>query len=188
MWSHLSKRNSLRLRHPWLKVLVLTGFVILAAAAFGFRGLDWFVLKKSLRTRFSQISWITTQELADWLADRHRPHPVLLDVRTSEEWQVSHLPGARRVEPNAEPAVAAAGLAKDTPIVTYCSVGYRSGEVATRLRQAGFTRVENLEGSIFAWANENRPLVSEGGPVKTVHPYSSFWGSLLRDDVRAPMK
>ena len=46
------------------------------------RSIDWFLVKRSLRNRFSDIQWITTAELADWLAARDRPQPVLLDVRT----------------------------------------------------------------------------------------------------------
>jgi hypothetical protein len=59
--------------------------------------------------------------------------------------------------------------------------------MAERLQKAGFTRVRNLEGSIFEWANEGRPLVREGKKVTTVHPYDTTWGRLLRDDVRAPL-
>jgi hypothetical protein len=78
-------------------------------------------------------------------------------------------------------------LKKETPIVTYCAVGYRSGEMAERLRAAGFTNVRNLEGSIFAWANEHRPLVQENERATRVHPYNGFWGRLLNDDARAPV-
>jgi Rhodanese-related sulfurtransferase len=93
------------------------------------------------------------------------------------------LPGARRVEPTADAESAAACLAKETPIVTYCAVGYRSGEIADRLRAAGFKNVRNLEGSIFQWANEHRPLVRDKEHVTQVHPYNSFWGRLLSDEV-----
>jgi rhodanese-related sulfurtransferase len=168
--------------------LFITGLIILAFALLGLRSVDWFLLKKSLRHRFAKIEWISTSELADWLADKQRPAPVLLDVRTPEEWNVSHLHGARRVEPNAPAESVAADLPKQTPIVTYCAVGYRSGEIADRLRAAGFSNVRNLEGSIFQWANEHRPLVRGDERVSTVHPYSTFWGRLLNNDVRAPIK
>jgi hypothetical protein len=59
--------------------------------------------------------------------------------------------------------------------------------MATRLRAAGFNHVQNLEGSIFQWANERRPLVRDGTRVTRVHPYSKFWGRLLADGVRAPL-
>jgi rhodanese-related sulfurtransferase len=168
--------------------LLITGLIFLAFALLGMRSVDWFLLKKSLRHKFTKIEWISTSELADWLANKSRPAPALLDVRTPEEWNVSHLPGARRVDPNAAAESVAAGLSKEMPIVTYCAVGYRSGEMADRLRAAGFSNVRNLEGSIFQWANEHRPLVREDERVGTVHPYNTFWGRLLNDDVRAPVK
>jgi rhodanese-related sulfurtransferase len=168
--------------------LLMTGVIIAVVAFLGIRSIDWFLLKKSLKHRFPKVEWISTQELADWLGSKDRPAPLLLDVRTPEEWNVSHLPGARRVDPSASVEAAAAEIAKETPIVTYCAVGYRSGDLATRLRAAGFTNVRNLEGSIFEWANEHRPLVHDDQPVKTVHPYNALWGRLLADDVRAPLK
>ena len=168
--------------------LLMTGLIVVAAIALlGARSIEWFILKQSLRHRFPKVQWITTAELADWLANKQRQPPVLLDVRTEEEWNVSHLPGARRVDPNAPVEEAISGMPKETPIVTYCAVGYRSGALATKLREAGFTNVRNLEGSIFQWANERRPLVREDQPVTTVHPYSSLWGRLLIDEVRAPL-
>jgi rhodanese-related sulfurtransferase len=168
--------------------LFIISLIVAALALLGMRSVDWFLLKKSLRHKFPKIEWISTSELADWLANKHRPAPVLVDVRTPEEWNVSHLPGARRVDPSASTENVSAGLSKDTPIVTYCAVGYRSGEMAERLRAAGYNNVHNLEGSIFEWANEHRPLVHEEQRVSTVHPYNSFWGRLLNDDVRAPVK
>jgi len=168
--------------------LLMTGLIVAALALLGMRSIDWFLLKQSLRHRFPKVEWITTAQLADWLADKQRPPPVLLDVRTEEEWSVSHLPWARRVEPNSSIEKATAGLSKGTPIVTYCAVGYRSGALATKLRAAGFASVRNLEGSIFQWANEHRPLEREDKPVTTVHPYSRLWGRLLTDDARAPLK
>jgi rhodanese-related sulfurtransferase len=166
------------------------GVVVLLVVSVGLlscRGVDWFFLKRSMHSKFSDIDWITTQQLADWLGDKDRPKPVLLDVRTPAEWNVSHLAGAKRVDPKADAKTAADGVAKDAPIVTYCSVGYRSGEMAERLRTAGYRHVQNLEGSIFEWANEHRPLVHNGERVARVHPYNSVRGQLLQPDVRAPL-
>ena len=163
----------------------LAGLLLLSLGLLFVRELEWFLLKRSLRSRFRDERWITTRQLADWLADRQRSAPMLLDVRTPAEWKVSHLPGARRVNPQANAKTAASGLAKDALIVTYCAVGYRSGAMAHRLRAAGYTQVQNLEGSIFQWANEHRPLVHGDERVSRVHPYDSFWGRLLESEVRA---
>jgi rhodanese-related sulfurtransferase len=170
------------------RLLPIAGLLMAVSALLGLRSVDWFLLKKSLRHKFSKIEWISTSELADWLSSKRQPAPVLLDVRTVEEWNVSHLPGARRIEPNATAENAAKGLTKERSIVTYCAVGYRSGEVAERLRAAGFSKVRNLDGSIFQWANEHRPLVHDNEGVSRVHPYNGFWGRLLNDEVRARLQ
>lgn len=168
--------------------LLLTGLIVVGVALLSMRDIEWFLLKRALRQQFRHINWITTQQLADWRTDNRRPPPVLLDVRTQEEWDVSHLPGARRVDPQSTAETAAAGIPKETPVVTYCAVGFRSGELTKRLQAAGFTNVQNLEGSIFQWANEHRPLARDGERVTVVHPYDGLWGRLLTDDVRAPLK
>ena len=67
----------------------------------------------------------------------------------------------------------------------YCAVGYRSSAVAERLQKAGVRTVFNLEGSIFQWANEGRPLEADGHPADKVHPYNVRYGKWLAPDRRA---
>lgn len=136
----------------------------------------WQVLKQKIRRRFPSVRRISTAELADWLS--RSPRPLLLDTRTAAEYAVSHLPQAQWFDPETEAAHFDLG-AKDAPIVTYCSVGYRSARVADRLQAAGFTHVANLEGSIFQWANEGKRVYRGGQPVRQVHPYNAAWGRLL---------
>src|SRR2546423_5035558 len=106
--------------------LVITALIIFAFGLLGMRSVDWFLLKKSLRHKFTKVEWISTSELADWLANKRPPAPVLLDVRTPEEWSGSHLPGARRGEPNAPAQGAPRALPKDTPILTHFAGGFTS--------------------------------------------------------------
>jgi rhodanese-related sulfurtransferase len=167
--------------------LLMTGLIVAAVALLFTRSINWFFLKKTLEYRFPEVTWISTQELATLLSNKDQPPPLLFDVRTAEEWNVSHLPGARHVEPKAPIESVTMGISRATPIVTYCAVGYRSAEMAKRLKAAGFTNVRNLEGSIFQWANERRPLVQGEQPATRVHPYNGLWGRLLEDEVRAPL-
>jgi rhodanese-related sulfurtransferase len=131
------------------------------------------------------VPMITTDSLAERLRDSTAVRPLLLDARSPEEYAVSHLPGARRVNPDAQAYPALDSLDRDTPVVVYCSVGVRSGTVAKRLRRQGFTDVANLRGSIFRWANEGRPVVRNGTRVRAVHPYDATWGRLLDDSLHA---
>ncbi|RMH19408.1 MAG: rhodanese-like domain-containing protein [Acidobacteria bacterium] len=142
-------------------------------------------VEREVRETFPGVPQITTRELADWLADRRRKPPLLLDVRQPEEYRVSHLRSAMWVDPEGGIPPQIAHLDRATPIVAYCSVGFRSSFLVSQLQAAGFTNVYNLEGSIFAWANEGRPVFRDGREVSEVHPYSLSWGRLLRKDRRA---
>ena len=143
--------------------------------------LTWRAVDRMIAANFPDVPVITTDSLAQRLADTTAARPVLLDARSPEEYAVSHLPGAQRVAPNADTVAGLDTLSRDAPIVVYCSVGYRSARITSRLRAQGFTNVSNLQGSIFRWANEGRTVVHDGTPVRAVHPYDSTWGRLLND-------
>ena len=154
--------------------LAVVGTALLAAL-FVWPGLTWPAIKARIAKEFPNVKSISTADLAKRLAVKDTT--ILLDVRTAAEFDVSRIAGARRVDPDA----GAIALPKNTPIVTYCSVGYRSAKFAQRLQEGGFTDVRNLEGSIFQWANEGRAI----GPGTKVHPYDKKWGVLLEAARRA---
>jgi len=147
--------------------------------------LQWSAVHKMARAAGPGVSVITTDSLAQRLRDTTSAAPILLDARTPEEYAVSHLPGARRVDPDADAYPALDTLSADAHVVVYCSVGVRSAKVAARLREQGFTNVSNLQGSIFQWANEGHPVVRNGQMVQAVHPYDATWGRLLDDSLHA---
>jgi len=133
-----------------------------------------------VRLRFAGVPSITTAELAAWMGDLSRARPVLLDARQVEEFAVSHLPGAVRVDPRGRGLEGVEGAGPGDPVVVYCSAGYRSAAVARRLIKSGAQPVWNLEGSIFAWANEGRPLEAGGMPAGVVHSFNRAGELLLR--------
>ena len=138
---------------------------------------------------YPQVQQVTTKQVNQWMADPSEP--LLLDVREPKEFAVSHLHGAVNVSPSASASMLEQSILsrvdKGHRIVTYCSVGVRSAILAERLQEAGFTRVYNLNGSIFLWANEGRPVYRGDSVVSRVHPYDTHWGQLLRPRLRAPM-
>lgn len=144
--------------------------------------------KGVVRSKFPLVRQLQTAELASWMDAEPRHKPILLDVRTQAEFDVSRLPGARRVEPDAKPATVKVTLDPgnpNRPVVLYCSVGFRSSALAEKLMKDGMTNVFNLEGSIFAWANEGRPLERDGQPTSKVHPYNKTFGKMLLPNYRA---
>lgn len=143
-------------------------------------------MKKLVRSRFPSVRQLSTASLASWLSETNRPKPILIDVRTDAEYQVSHLPGAVRLDPGADTLPKAWAASKTAPAVLYCSVGYRSSQMADRLANAGWTNVFNLEGSIFDWANEGRAIEAGGKPARAVHPYNTTFGKLLKPELMPP--
>lgn len=144
--------------------------------------LRWESLLQEIRSRFPLTKQLSTADLADWMGDPTRKPPLLIDVRPEEEFAVSHLHGAKRAETVAAVREWVGENWRIRPLVLYCSVGWRSSALAEQLQQAGFQQVWNLEGSIFRWANEDHPLFQEGRPVREVHPFDFYWGTLLRRD------
>lgn len=171
---------SRRFAAPLVLALVGLGAALPGVQA---QGLAWSVIEGRIERTHPGLPTTTTARLAERLA--RGEGVVLIDARSEAEYAVSHLPDAQRLDPDA-PASALADVPRQTPVVVYCSVGWRSAAVVARLRAAGHTRAENLRGSIFRWAIEGRPLVDGADrPVHVVHPYDAVWGRLLPAALRA---
>ena len=140
--------------------------------------LSWPRIERAVHEAYPLVEEISAAELRQLLTAGESLY--LVDVRESEEYGVSHLPGGELVDrfspDRADP---------EKLIVCYCSVGLRSAEYAERLRKKGRGRVVNLRGGIFAWANQGYPLEAEDPDNPKVHPYSARWGSLLRPELRS---
>lgn len=174
------KRETSILTGSALFLLLGTGIVLLTGRSLALR-----IIKRLITRKFPTVQWLTTEEFARWLKDPVKQQPILLDARSEAEYTVSHLKQSQRIDPNQPDLAAFTGVSNDTPIVVYCSVGYRSARIAEQLGQAGFSRVYNLEGSIFQWANEGRPVCKNDRPTMLVHPYDTLWGRLLKSEYRA---
>ncbi len=85
--------------------------------------------------------------------------PLLLDVRTPEEFAQGHVPGATLVPvQELEARLGELGAYKARGVVTYCEVGGRAGKAAELLRANGFSSVRQLDGSMQRWRAEQREV------------------------------
>ncbi len=82
--------------------------------------------------------------------------PLLIDVRSPEEFALAHLPGARNIPLERLEAYLEA-LPKGEEIVTVCLRGRRSAHAAAQLLKAGFQRVKRLHGGLEAWQQRVDP-------------------------------
>lgn len=142
---------------------------------------DLAAVERAIDAEYPDVRQISPAELATMMEQQR---VILLDVRDEQEFAVSHLPSARRVDENGPIDLR---QPKDAQIVVYCSVGLRSSRFARRLAAEGFTHVASLRGSIFRWAIEGRPLSACPPDKPVVHPYNSSWGRLLPGELRAAL-
>ena len=112
---------------------------------------------------------------------------IFLDAREKPEYEVSHIKNAKYVGYDNFDLKTIKNLDKNSTIIVYCSVGYRSGKVGKKLREAGFTSVFNLYGGLFDWANNGNPVYADSGKVTTVHPYNGTWGKWLKPELRSKL-
>ena len=120
----------------------------------------WDAVFVSIQRDWPEVPQMSTGELAERIAAKNGARPLLIDVRTRQEYEVSHLPGAVWAETPQQIASALREASDGQTVVLYCSVGVRSSKAAATLVRSGRANVFNLQGSIFQWANEGRTLVA----------------------------
>lgn len=83
---------------------------------------------------------------------------VILDVRTSEEYERGHVPNAVHIPyDQLADRMDELGDAMETPIVVYCESGKRASMAGDTLLAAGWTNVLHLDGDMREWREKNRP-------------------------------
>lgn len=105
---------------------------------------------------------------------------VILDTRTPEEYEISHLNGAKFIDYDHFKAKDVKEIPKDAEVVVYCSIGYRSERIGEKLQKLGYSNVKNLYGGIFDWKNKEQEVVNmDGSPTDSVHTYNKTWSKWL---------
>jgi phage shock protein E len=85
--------------------------------------------------------------------------PLILDVRTEDEFSRGHLPGAVNIS-HAEIFSRLSELPsnKSATVVLHCQAGPRAELAANVLREAGFSNLLILSGHYAEWSDRNLPL------------------------------
>lgn len=98
-----------------------------------------------------KIKEINAQQLHQQL--RQSDKPYVIDVREESEWHSTpHIPGAVHmgrgvIERDIEKVI----THLDTPIVVYCSGGFRCALVAESLQKMGYSQVASLDKGLQSW-------------------------------------
>ena len=104
-------------------------------------------------------------ELEDAFALWEAGAAVFLDVRTPEDYEAGHIPGAIQVTLETLPE----NLDKlpqdmETLIIAYCKGGWRAAIGMVMLRLLGYVNVKGFNGSWLAWTEAGHPTTEGTAP------------------------
>lgn len=80
----------------------------------------------------------------------------ILDVRTPQEWNEGHIPGATLI-PLDQLADRVKEVPADKPVVVVCRTGNRSATGRDLLKKAGWVNVTSMAGGVTEWAKQGLP-------------------------------
>jgi sulfur-carrier protein adenylyltransferase/sulfurtransferase len=103
-----------------------------------------------------EVPTITATELKTKI-DRKEKF-VLVDVREPFEYDISRIPGSKLI-PLGELPARLSELDSADDIVLHCKVGGRSAKALRILQEAGFRKLNNLQGGITAWSEDVDPSI-----------------------------
>ncbi|MEM6901727.1 MAG: rhodanese-like domain-containing protein [Pseudomonadota bacterium] len=141
-------------------------------------------IEEQVRNRYTSLTHVDVASVPQLLANG--PELIIFDVREAVEYEVSHIPGAIRVDPGISAVDFMQRFGRqiaDKQVLFYCSVGRRASRLAIRVERplaAAGVRIHNLSGGIFRWFGDQQPLEdSAGNTVAFIHPYNQSVGTLM---------
>ena len=114
------------------------------------------------------------------LALQDDPSFVLLDIRTPDEVEAGHLPGAIDLDfRGGSFRDEIDTLDREATYLIYCRTANRSGQAFDMMVQMGFTKLYDMQGGVSVWGELGYPLC--GGPLGEEHVYVGEYPALPAD-------
>ncbi|MGK7395506.1 MAG: rhodanese-like domain-containing protein [Candidatus Cyclobacteriaceae bacterium M3_2C_046] len=109
----------------------------------------------NLFTSTKSFETIYCNQLEEKLKSEPKNSYKLIDVRTTDEHRMGHIPGSLHID-IMSPAFAdkIAQLDKDKNYYVYCRSGNRSAAACREMSKMGFTKLHNLAGGMMGWSGE----------------------------------
>jgi len=103
---------------------------------------------------------ISQQDLLTAL-NENKGNIVLLDVRSTSEYEHGHIAGAINIShDNVEESLSLLAQYKDNDVIVYCRSGRRAGIAERILAENGFNKLHHLEGDMNGWVAAKLPVVN----------------------------
>ncbi len=105
---------------------------------------------------------------------------LFIDVRSPEETEVSMILGAVTKETFLQQVERNKNSFDNKTLITYCTIGYRSGIFAGKMAQKNIT-IYNLQAGILGWVLEGGIVIDKNGKTNRIHVYGPKWNHLPED-------
>jgi rhodanese-related sulfurtransferase len=122
---------------------------------------------RDYKRNFSGVTDIAPAEAMELL---RAGRALFVDVREEKEQEVSMLPGAV----TEQEFLKHPERYRDKVIIGYCTISYRSGVLAEKLKARGITML-NLEGGLLAWVHAGGKVYDRAGETRRIHVYGRKW-------------
>ena len=84
---------------------------------------------------------------------------LIIDIRTQAEYKAGHIKSAKNVPlKDFVSGVEKYSEYKKNPVLIYCGSGNTATRAIKILKNAGYEKINNLEGGLAAWKEANMPL------------------------------
>jgi rhodanese-related sulfurtransferase len=107
-----------------------------------------------------QTRRVSAEEAKAIISERRQP--LVLDVRTSKEWDEKHIDPSLNIPLN-HLIERVAEVPRDRKLLVLCGGGYRSSIAASLLQQRNFGDLVELAGGMAAWEAAEMPVRSSDG-------------------------
>jgi rhodanese-related sulfurtransferase len=139
-------------------------------------------IEKTLeRYNSGSVSYINADKLK--LRLENNDSLILLDTRSLEEYNISHLKNAIWVGYKTFEESKVNNIDKDAEVIVYCSVGVRSEKIGEELQSLGYKKVYNLYGGIFLWVNKGFPIYRKEHLTNKIHSYNKKWAEYITNGI-----
>jgi sodium/bile acid cotransporter 7 len=128
---------------------------------------------RNYKRNFAGVTDITPAEAMELL---RAGRAVFVDVREKQEQEVSMLPGAVTEQEFLQHPERYG----DKVVIGYCTISYRSGVLAEKLKARGITML-NLEGGMLAWLHAGGKIYDRAGETRRMHVYGRKWNLAPKD-------
>ncbi|WP_197043840.1 rhodanese-like domain-containing protein [Aureispira sp. CCB-QB1] len=116
-----------------------------------------------------RIPPILAKELEYVIKTNNREQIIIIDARSKEEYEISHIQGARRTGYKDFSIERVWMVSRKARVIVYSANKNRSTVVAQYLKLMGFTDVQVLEDGLIGWKNEGNSIYDKNGATDKIH-------------------